>query len=406
MPTLQQVTHEDILEALGRLRAGEAHGFGAPTRYVLKYDGQLYPPKAVVGLAARRTHGRDLSPREFSSGIGPGQAVRLLRELGFDVPDAQPPGKPLNWAERLQVGHAYERSDIHQLFGGQEQSGIVTPRSAPVILIFSGPAGEKYGYRDGWEAETFWFSGQGQEGDMAFTSGNKAIRDHHADGREILLFIKRQDGCFLFEGPMVCTGHEANKGPDASGADRQVIRFSLARAANFSSSPTAELTRSATRLGAGRIQNPEERKAVEQYAVDLAKRYYEARNWNVEVKGKPYDLLCTNQGQELFVEVKGTSGGAARVSLTRNEVAHMRRAYPHTALFLVFGIQIVRGSDPIGCDQGEVREVKPWNIREEDLSPSQYDYTIPQDSPLVSQHPSLSTTGEALPPIEQVSDSS
>ena len=43
-------------------------------------------PKAVIGLAARRVNsGRPLDHTEFSSGVASGQAVAVLRTLGFDV---------------------------------------------------------------------------------------------------------------------------------------------------------------------------------------------------------------------------------------------------------------------------------------------------------------------------------
>jgi hypothetical protein len=49
-----------------------------------------------------------------------------------------------------QPGRVYQRKDLHAYFGGQRQAGIVTPKAHPVILLFSSPKGEAYGYRDGW----------------------------------------------------------------------------------------------------------------------------------------------------------------------------------------------------------------------------------------------------------------
>jgi hypothetical protein len=80
----RQITREDIEEAIAALDRGEAHAFGPSTFYDLLVSGRRYPPKAVVGLAARRSFGRVLRPDEFSGGEE-SWAFRLLRERGFDV---------------------------------------------------------------------------------------------------------------------------------------------------------------------------------------------------------------------------------------------------------------------------------------------------------------------------------
>ena len=79
------LTREHVHKALVELDAGVGHPFGDPTAYDLVHDGKSYPPKAVIGLAARHLIGRILRPDEFSSGVAPGQAVFVLRELGFNV---------------------------------------------------------------------------------------------------------------------------------------------------------------------------------------------------------------------------------------------------------------------------------------------------------------------------------
>src|SRR5215469_10398044 len=80
-----QITREDILEAIAALDRGEPHAFGPSTFYdLLLEDGRRYPPKAVVGLAARRALGRALRPDEFSGGQE-SWAFRLLRDRGFQI---------------------------------------------------------------------------------------------------------------------------------------------------------------------------------------------------------------------------------------------------------------------------------------------------------------------------------
>ena len=79
-----QITREDILSAIAALDRGESHAFGPSTFYDLLERGRRYPPKAVVGLAARRILGRPLRPDEFSGGQE-SWAFGLLRDRGFTI---------------------------------------------------------------------------------------------------------------------------------------------------------------------------------------------------------------------------------------------------------------------------------------------------------------------------------
>lgn len=83
-----QITREDILEAIAALDRGEPHAFGPSTFYDLLEGARRYPPKAVVGLAARRALGRPLRPDEFSGGQEK-WSFRLLRDRGFTIVDKQ-----------------------------------------------------------------------------------------------------------------------------------------------------------------------------------------------------------------------------------------------------------------------------------------------------------------------------
>ena len=83
-----QITRQDILQAIAALDRGEPHAFGPSTFYDLLEGERRYPPKAVVGLAARRALGRPLQPDEFSGGQE-SWAFRLLRDRGFTVVDKE-----------------------------------------------------------------------------------------------------------------------------------------------------------------------------------------------------------------------------------------------------------------------------------------------------------------------------
>lgn len=121
------------------------------------------------------------------------------------------------------------RNDIHARFGGQQQGGISTPADAPGIFIFTGHGAGHVGYQDVFEADgSFRYTGQGQLGDMRMISGNRAIRDHVQNGKDLLLFQQtKKGGPVRFEGLYVCGGWETKQQPDMNGQPRQAIVFTL-----------------------------------------------------------------------------------------------------------------------------------------------------------------------------------
>jgi 5-methylcytosine-specific restriction enzyme A len=131
----------------------------------------------------------------------------------------------------FKVGRAYQRQKIHDLFGGERQKGISQPAGHDVIFLFSHNGGEVVGIGDGWiDNQTFQYLGEGSKGDMAFTSGNLAIRDHVQLGKTLLLFSKVAPKTVRFEGEMIYSGHELLPNvPDAMGQPRTVIVMRLKR---------------------------------------------------------------------------------------------------------------------------------------------------------------------------------
>jgi hypothetical protein len=76
------ITRDDVLQAIVDFEVGVAHDFGDSTRYDLIHESKRYPPKAILGLAARRILGRPLRPSEFQAGEN-SKCFRVLRRLGF-----------------------------------------------------------------------------------------------------------------------------------------------------------------------------------------------------------------------------------------------------------------------------------------------------------------------------------
>jgi len=225
---LAQLTSADAVRAaimecnsLGRDAFLEKYGYKPSRLYPLKYSGQIYDSKAIAGVGVGKQHGVPLKANEFSGGVA--TVVRVLRRLGFDL------GENIQPLQYLSPGTIYFRKDLVAWFGGQLQAGIWTPREFDVIFIFSGESGKEFGYQDGWTEEgVFRYTGEGQVGDMTFTGGNKAIRDHREDGKDLLLFEDLGKGKGVrYSGLFECAGVETVEGVDRERNARKIIVFDL-----------------------------------------------------------------------------------------------------------------------------------------------------------------------------------
>ena len=146
----------------------------------------------------------------------------------------------------FKIGQGYNRrNDIHENYGGQHQSGISTPSNHPLIFLFSYPSGEDFGYKDHFDESAFFhYTGEGKVGDMTFAKGNKAIRNHVEDGKELLLFESIKKGTTLqFIGYFKYLGHHNETRPDQNGEWGQAIIFEL----TFSNSPHQSIYDQSTR---------------------------------------------------------------------------------------------------------------------------------------------------------------
>ena len=128
------------------------------------------------------------------------------------------------------LGQSYRRREIHETYGGQRQGGISTPAQHPLILLFTGDSGEQYGYHDGWQSNgLFYYTGEGQTGDMQMVRGNAAILQHAENGKDLLLFSQAPVRSFVkYEGQFVCIGRHSRKSNGLDGVEREAIVFELA----------------------------------------------------------------------------------------------------------------------------------------------------------------------------------
>lgn len=131
----------------------------------------------------------------------------------------------------FHIGALYNRrTQIHGLLGGQRQGGISTPKDNPVVIIFTGEAGKSHGYHDYWDDERiFHYYGEGQSGDMQYAGGNRAIQQHQADGKKLVLFQSMGHGKpNRYLGEFVCLGaYTKPDTPATRGPNRNAIVFRL-----------------------------------------------------------------------------------------------------------------------------------------------------------------------------------
>jgi predicted RNA-binding protein with PUA-like domain len=129
--------------------------------------------------------------------------------------------------------------------------------------------------------------------------------------------------------------------------------------------------------GQGYMMNAQQRRAIEQYAMQKARAFYEEQGYTVtDVSAtRSFDLICKFANRpELHVEVKGTTSDGTQILLTPNEVAHAQ-SYPYVALFLVSHIQ-VDPTDPTHHYGGTILCLDPWNIQEKLLTPVSFVYDL------------------------------
>ncbi|WP_290975287.1 HNH endonuclease signature motif containing protein [Herbaspirillum sp.] len=229
-------SRDAVLEAIGEYNRLGTEGFLKTYKYTSSYKYQLrqgqalYDAQAIVGAAFSYEFGTKISQNRIESDAK--DIPLVLARLGFnDVVERLHP------ALHLVKGNVYTRTQLNDLYGGQLQSGIWTPREFPVVFMFSGESGAAYGYHDQWTSDdVFEYVGEGQAGDMEFTKGNKAIVDHRKNGEDLLLFkdLGKRKGV-RYEGLFECLdarfddGVEKAKDEEGRQKKRKIIVFKLVR---------------------------------------------------------------------------------------------------------------------------------------------------------------------------------
>lgn len=109
------------------------------------------------------------------------------------------------------------------------QSGISITRTSPYVILFTSQQGQQHGYHDFYDDDgSFHYFGHGQVGDMLMQGGNRAIRDHAREGKELLVFLGLGGGWYRFVGAFRYDRHYVRPNtPDRTGALRNALVFRL-----------------------------------------------------------------------------------------------------------------------------------------------------------------------------------
>lgn len=100
--------------------------------------------------------------------------------------------------------------------------------------MFTGKSGDQHGYFDQWENENvFSYTGEGQSGNMEFTRGNLAIRDHIKNSKRVFLFEQTRRGYVQFIAELTFFDCDYYPTYDTSGKDRVGIKFFFKRAGAY-----------------------------------------------------------------------------------------------------------------------------------------------------------------------------
>jgi hypothetical protein len=136
---------------------------------------------------------------------------------------------PTEW--NLKPGQALLRRELHDEFGGGRQGGMEPSQKTPNVFLFTSTAGAAFGYDfDGWHPDgTFHYTGEGQLGDQVMSHGNRATRDHIAEGRSLRLFEKLGTSVtYIGEFTIPDESHLLiDEAPDAGKQKRAVFVFRL-----------------------------------------------------------------------------------------------------------------------------------------------------------------------------------
>jgi hypothetical protein len=228
---------------MGREEFLRRYGFGPSRDYRLVFAGREYDSKAIAGVAHQftATGAVPLTATEFSGGRN--TVKKTLERLGFVLSDgvvavADPPN--------LTVGQTYSWDELGQAFDFnpkrfQVAGGMLSSPERNAVLLITHPGGARsFDYEDRWDGPALIYTGRGKTGDQRLEGPNRDV----ADNRKVLFVFEAAHSRHLkYLGRALCTGHWLARAPDASGVERNVIKFRLTFEGGAMSATTAPESR-------------------------------------------------------------------------------------------------------------------------------------------------------------------
>ncbi|HMC49645.1 MAG TPA: hypothetical protein VKH20_03295 [Solirubrobacterales bacterium] len=230
----------------------------------------------------------------------------------------------------LSIGQKIKRSQLHEQYGGRRQGGISPSRQSGNVFLFTDRAqGIQHGYiYDGpREDGLFHYTGEGQRGDQRMVQGNRAVRDHKAEGRELHLFDAHA-GTATYIGRANYVDHYTADAPETGGGEiRSVIVFLLQLVASQPTSNPSPLDALDSTL---KKEVPVEQHLTERMLIEPTRAPYEAERREQELvralmgdlvargheicrlqlwpKGEPAPLYCDlyDRTTNTIIEAKGS----------------------------------------------------------------------------------------------------
>ncbi len=407
----KQVSLEHVYSAVAKYDAakGKVETYEASSHYNVVVDGNEYPPKAIFGLALSESLGMQVKSSHFSGGEGT-PCFRTLQNLGFEIVEKK---RILGSSEGLAIYRKYNRQQIASIFAPEYSfkpgtgtwglQGIIAdaPNAGDYVLIVT------LGNYDGNDYEDYLT----EDGALVWKSQNrhtpesKAIKDlvaHDPDVNTVSLFVRPNERSdYYFLGPLVLRDWDPasskpvkmiwdvmnwpmpdrvdlpiqpaisplyqkpiqqeqvsvvleEKDPPKKKEQRSKERVTAVRTVDW-----LEVNRRNHSLGdAGErlVLQHEIKKLTDAGRADLAEK---VERVSLVDSSAGYDIrsYCPDSGEERYIEVKTTRGGATTpFYISSNEVEVSSSLGAQYVLFRIYGYSEDAKSVSFYTRQGEVTE--------------------------------------------------
>ncbi len=134
-------------------------------------------------------------------------------------------------SKELIIGNYYIRRELHDMYGGNRQRGIVTLAKHNLIFLLNAKSETSSIYDDGWADGRYYLTGEGLKGDQVMTFGNKALKDSidEKNLNRIYLFEpldkSKRPFTHVLETELKCIDYLTKQKKDLLGEKRKVFQF-------------------------------------------------------------------------------------------------------------------------------------------------------------------------------------